>query len=632
MNRQQLKKILDDIASVRIAVVGDFCLDAYWFIDETMAEISVETNQLTRPVRQQRYSPGGAGNVTSNLVAMKIKDVRAFGVIGTDPFGAEMVRIMKKTGIQTRNLLMQKEYWHTHTYAKPYISDKELNRIDFGNYNQLTEETADLLIGNLVNEIPDMDIILINQQVLSGIHTDYFRKRLLGVIRKFPEKMFVADSRNFNDYYDGTIRKMNDTEAARLCGLKKNPDDVILHSEVADCAEMLYRRFRKPLFITRGSKGSLVIDQSGLSDIPALLITSKVDTVGAGDSYLAGAAATLAAGYNLNFAATIATFVAGVTVQKLFQTGTATPKEILSIGQDPSYIYSSELAENIQQAKYLKNTEIEIINEWEKNLHIRHVIFDHDGTISTLREGWEGIMAPMMIKAIMGDKFKEADEAFSQQVQTRVNEFIERTTGIQTLAQMKGLIDLIREFECVHKDKILDEFGYKQIYNEALLKIVRKREKNLRKGELSQDDLTIKNAIPFLQRLYNAGVKLYLTSGTDEEDVKKEARVLRYGHLFGNRIYGAIGDVNKEPKEMVLHRILNEIGESAFRSVATFGDGPVEIRETRKRGGITIGVASNELRRCGLNEKKRSRLIKAGADIIIPDFSQFQQLFSLLNI
>ncbi len=632
MNRQQLKKILDDIASVRIAVVGDFCLDAYWFIDETMAEISVETNQLTRPVRQQRYSPGGAGNVTSNLVAMKIKDVRAFGVIGTDPFGAEMVRIMKKTGIQTRNLLMQKEYWHTHTYAKPYISDKELNRIDFGNYNQLTEETADLLIGNLVNEIPDMDIILINQQVLSGIHTDYFRKRLLGVIRKFPEKMFVADSRNFNDYYDGTIRKMNDTEAARLCGLKKNPDDVILHPEVADCAEMLYRRFRKPLFITRGSKGSLVIDQSGLSDIPALLITSKVDTVGAGDSYLAGAAATLAAGYNLNFAATIATFVAGVTVQKLFQTGTATPKEILSIGQDPSYIYSSELAENIQQAKYLKNTEIEIINEWEKNLHIRHVIFDHDGTISTLREGWEGIMAPMMIKAIMGDKFKEADEAFSQQVQTRVNEFIERTTGIQTLAQMKGLIDLIREFECVHKDKILDEFGYKQIYNEALLKIVRKREKNLRKGELSQDDLTIKNAIPFLQRLYNAGVKLYLTSGTDEEDVKKEARVLRYGHLFGNRIYGAIGDVNKEPKEMVLHRILNEIGESAFRSVATFGDGPVEIRETRKRGGITIGVASNELRRCGLNEKKRSRLIKAGADIIIPDFSQFQQLFSLLNI
>jgi rfaE bifunctional protein kinase chain/domain len=632
MNRQQLKKILDDIANVRIAVVGDFCMDAYWFIDETKSEISVETNQETRPVLQQSYSLGGAGNVTSNLAAMKIKDVRAFGVIGTDPFGAEMVRIMKETGIQTKNLLVQEKYWHTHTYAKPYINDKELNRIDFGNFNQLSEEISDKLIVNLINEIPDMDVILINQQVISGIHTDYFRKRLLEVIRKFSEKMFIVDSRNFNDYYVGTIHKMNDNEAARLCGMKKNTDDVVLHSEVVACAKMLYKRFGKPLFITSGSKGSLVIDQSGISDIPALMITSKVDTVGAGDSYLSGAAATLAAGYNMKFAATVATFVAGVTVQKLFQTGTATPKEIFTIGQDPYYVYSPELADNIRQAQYLRNTKIEIINKWEKNLCIRHVIFDHDGTISTLREGWEQIMAPMMIKAILGNNYEEADEALYKNVQIRVNEFIERTTGIQTLVQMKGLIELIREFDCVPEEKVLDEFGYKQIYNKALLKIVKVREKKLRKGELTLEDLTIKNAVPFLHKLHEAGIKLYLTSGTDEEDVIKEVRVLGYDHFFGKRIYGAIGDVNKEPKEMVLHRILKDIGESAFRSVATFGDGPVEMRETRKRGGLAIGVASNELKRSGLNEKKRSRLIKAGADIIIPDFSQFQHLLSLLNI
>jgi rfaE bifunctional protein kinase chain/domain len=632
MNRQQLQKILDDIATVRIAVVGDFCLDAYWFIDETMSEISVETNQQTRPVHQQRYSLGGAGNVTSNLAAMKIRDIRAFGVIGTDPFGAEMVRIMKENGIQTRNLLVQEENWYTHTYAKPYINDKELNRIDFGNYNQLAEKTADLLIGNLINEIPDMDIILINQQVLSGIHTDYFRKRLLELIRTFPEKMFIVDSRNFNDYYDGTIRKMNDTEAARLCGLQKHPDDAVFHSEVVTCAKKLFGQFGKPLFITRGDKGSLIIDQSGISDIPALTITSKVDTVGAGDSYLAGAAATLAAGYDLNSAATIATFVAGVTVQKLFKTGTATPEEIFSIGKDPNWVYSPELAENKHEARYLENTRIEIINEWDKNLQIRHAIFDHDGTISTLREGWEEIMAPMMIKAILGDKYQEADKSLFRKVNDLVNEFIDRTTGIQTLVQMKGLIDLIREFNFVPGEQMLDEFGYKRIYNEALLKVVREREKKLRKGEMSLEDLTIKNVIPFLQKLHDAGITLYLTSGTDEEDVKNEARVLGYVHLFGDRIYGAVGDVNKEPKEMVLHRILNVIGESAFRSVATFGDGPVEIRETRKKGGIGIGVASDELKRSGLNEKKRTRLIKAGADIIIPDFSQSQQLLRLLNI
>jgi rfaE bifunctional protein kinase chain/domain len=632
MNKEKIRKILNDISSVKIIVAGDFCLDAYWFIDEAMSEISVETNEVTRPVRQQRYSLGGAGNVTNNLARMGIKDIRAFGVIGTDPFGSEMVRIMNETGIQTRNMLVQKDVWYTHTYAKPYIDDKELNRVDFGNYNQLSDETADILINNLNNEIPEVDIVLINQQVPSGIHTGYFKKRLLEVIRKYPGKIFIVDSRNFNDYYDGTIRKMNDTEASRLCGLKRKPDEEIPFSEVVSSARNLFERFGKPLFITRGSKGSLTIDQSGICEIPGLMIISKVDTVGAGDSYLAGAASALAAGYNMEIAARLGTFVAGVTVQKLFQTGTATPEEILAIGEDPDFIYSPDLADNIRQAEYLNNTEIEIVTKWKHKPQILHAIFDHDGTISTLREGWELIMAPMMIKAILGDKYLMAEESQIRKVKAQVDEYIDKTTGIQTLAQMKGLVGLVRDFGFVPEEKILDEFGYKKIYNDELLIMVNERAKKFNNGELTVDDFTIKGALPLLQKLFSSGVKLYLASGTDEEDVKKEAIVLGYAHLFAGRIYGAVGDINKEAKKIVLDRILDIIGESASGKVATFGDGPVEIRETRKRSGITIGVASNELKRFGLNEKKRTRLIKAGADIIIPDFSQYQYLLSLLNI
>jgi rfaE bifunctional protein kinase chain/domain len=632
MKKEQLQKILNDISSVKIALVGDFCLDAYWFIDEAMSEISVETNQATRPVRQQKYSLGGAGNVTSNLAALGVKDVRAFGVIGTDPFGAEMVKVMNASGIQPRNLLVQEEDWHTHTYAKPYIDDRELNRVDFGNYNRLSKETANRLIDNLIHEIPEVDIVIINQQVPSGIHIDYFKKRLVDVIKQFPSKTFIVDSRSFNDYYDGAIRKMNDTEAARLCGLNKKPDEVVLYSEIVSSAHELFNRYQKPLFITRGSKGSLTIDESGISEIPGLMILSKVDTVGAGDSYLAGAASALAAGYNMEIAAQIGSYVAGVTVQKLFQTGTATPDEILAIGEDPDFIFAAELAENIRHAKYVENTEIEIINNLKDKPQIIHAIFDHDGTISTLREGWELIMAPMMIKAVLGDKFQDADEVLYQKVKTRVDEFIDKTTGIQTLVQMQGLIGLIREFGCVPEEKLLDEFGYKKIYNDELLIMVQEREKKLSRGELVLEDVTLKNAVQFLQKLYDAGVKLYLASGTDEVDVKSEARALGYDHLFEGRIYGAVGDVTIEAKKIVLDRILNSIGENASGKVVTFGDGPVEIRETRKRGGITVGVASNELRRYGLNEHKRKRLIKAGADFVAPDFSQYQQLLGLLNI
>ncbi len=634
MGKKQLQKILNDISSVKIAVLGDFCCDAYWFIDEAMSEISVETNQATRPVRQQRYSLGGAGNVTNNLAAIGIKEIRAFGVIGTDPFGAEMKRIMTATGIDPTNLLVQEEEWYTHTYAKPYIDDFELNRVDFGNYNVLSKATADRLIDSLVREIPKVDLVIINQQVPSGIHTEYFRKRLVEVIQSFPKKSFIVDSRNFNNFYDGAIRKMNDTEAARLCGLDKKPDEVVLYSEVVTSAKTLYEKFGKPLFITRGSKGSLTIDANGISEVPGLMIISKVDTVGAGDSYLAGAAGALAAGYSMQEAAQLGALVAGVTVQKLFQCGTATPEEILYIGENSDFIYHHELAEEIRMAKYMEETEIEIVEPsiLSRDIRPKYAIFDHDGTISTLREGWEEIMNPMMIKAILGKNYKDADDALYHKVSVRVADFIDKTTGIQTLVQMQGLIALVKEFGCVPENEILDIFGYKKIYNDELLLMVNEREKKLQRGELALDNFTLKNAVPFLMRLYQAGVKLYLASGTDEEDVKNEARALGYDYLFEGRIYGAVGDINKEAKKIVLDKILDSIGTTESGQIITFGDGPVEIRETHKRNGITVGLASNEQRRYGLNAHKRTRLIKAGADIIISDFSQMEQLLELLGI
>ncbi len=634
MEKKQLQKILSDVSAVKVAVLGDFCCDAYWFIDEAMSEISVETNQATRPVRQQRYSLGGAGNVTNNLSAIGIKEIRAFGVIGTDPFGAEMKKIMTATGIDPTNLQVQEEEWHTHTYAKPYINDFELNRVDFGNYNLLSIKTADRLIESLTKAVPEVDLVIINQQVPSGIHTEYFRKRLVEVIQQFPGKRFVVDSRNFNDFYDGAIRKMNDTEAARLCGLNKRPDEVVTYAEVVTSAKALFAKFGKPLFVTRGSKGSLTIDESGISEVPGLVIMSKVDTVGAGDSYLAGAAGALAAGYSMQEAAQLGALVAGVTVQKLFQCGTATPEEILYIGENSDFIFHHELAEELRMAKYLGESEIEIVDQslLRKDVCPRYAIFDHDGTISTLREGWEAIMNPMMIKAILGKNYQEAEDALYRKVEVRVADFIDKTTGIQTLVQMKGLIELVKEFGCVPEEEILDIFGYKKIYNDELLLMVKEREKKLQRGELTLEDFTIKNAVPFLRRLYQAGVKLYLASGTDEVDVRNEAKALGYEYLFEGRIFGAVGDINKEAKKIVLDKILDSIGTMDSGQIITFGDGPVEIRETHKRNGLTVGLASNEQRRYGLNIHKRTRLIKAGADIILSDFSQMEQLLELIGI
>lgn len=241
-------------------------------------------------------------------------------------------------------------------------------------------------------------------------------------------------------------------------------------------------------------------------------------------------------------------------------------------------------------------------------------------------------MAPMMIKAILGNKFGSADKALYDKVAVSVDELIDRTTGIQTLAQMAALIELIKDFGIVPADEILDIYGYKKIYNEELLRLVNSREQKIRNGELGMEDFTMKNSVAFVEKLYEAGVKLYLASGTDQDDVRHEAAIFGYDKYFKGAIYGSVGDINKEAKKIVLDKILNDIGDSNYSNIVTFGDGPVEIRETRKKRGLTVGVASNEVKRFSLNKSKRTRLIKAGADVIVPDFTQQDQLLSLLNI
>jgi len=236
-----------------------------------------------------------------------------------------------------------------------------------------------------------------------------------------------------------------------------------------------------------------------------------------------------------------------------------------------------------------------------------------------------------MLRSIFGGDYDNVEGGVLLRVTRRVKQFIDKTTGIQTIAQMQGLIELVREFGYVPQERILDAAGYKHIFNVELKTLVNHRLDKLASGQLDIDDFTLKGAVPFLRSLSQQGVKLYLASGTDDADVKEEARRLGYADLFNGGIYGSVGDVTQDAKKVVIERILNEVG-GAFDQLAAFGDGPVEMRETVKRGSYAVGIASDEVRRFGMSEEKRARLIRAGAKAIIPDFSQRDLLWKFLRL
>jgi len=627
---QRVQDVLGKIGRVSVAVCGDFCLDAYWMLHPRGGEMSAETGLRAQAVGRQYYSPGGAANVVANMAALRPASIRAIGVVGDDVFGRELLRQLHGLGVETAGMIVQHGRFDTVTYGKRCAEDREEPRIDFGFFNERSRDTDAAVLSHLRQAIEQCGAVVFNQQVPGGL-SDTFIAGLNALFDERPNAIVVCDSRHYGDRFRHIYRKTNDVEAARLNGIALEP---AVHPALPDLktfAARLYADSGKPVFVTRGSRGILTVADTGIHITPGIQLLGSTDTVGAGDTVTSALALCLGAGLSPAEAAGFANFAAAVTVQKLFRTGTASPEEVLAVSEHPDYIYQPELADDIRQAVSLEGTEIEACCHPLPQLSgVRHAVFDHDGTISTLRQGWEQVMAPMMIRAILGERYPTADETLYQRVAHRVREYIDKSTGIETLVQMEALVGMIAEFGIVSARDILDKSGYKALYNGALMEVVNSRLAKYHRGELSIDDLTVKGAVPFLQSLRAMGVTLYLASGTDHDDVRNEAQALGYADLFNGGIYGALGEVNAHSKRRVIQRILTEHGLDGSH-LAVFGDGPVELRESRRRHGAAIGIASDEIRRYGLNPEKRTRLIKAGAHLLLPDFSQGARLLALMR-
>jgi len=253
--------------------------------------------------------------------------------------------------------------------------------------------------------------------------------------------------------------------------------------------------------------------------------------------------------------------------------------------------------------------------------HIKYALIDFDGTISVIRQGWEDVMIPLMIEMICDGNPP------TPEIEKEVREYVDYSTGILTIKQMEWLAEAVRRYGISKNPRT--PYEYKRIYNQRLLVKVEQRLEKLRSGELNPDDLMIMGSRKFLEELYRRGITMYLASGTDHEYVLQEASALKITQYFRGGIYGALDHTEAHTKERIIRRILDE-NNLHGNELLVVGDGPVEIRNAKSRDALALGVATDEVRRCGLNLRKRKRLIDAGADLIIPDFTRHDEIISFL--
>jgi rfaE bifunctional protein kinase chain/domain len=631
VNIETVRDILARIRHVKIAVYGDFCLDAYWTLLASGSEVSVETGQNALAVEKHRYSLGGAGNVVANLAALEPEKIAAIGVIGPDIFGREIVRQLEAMGVDVAGMVVQPEGFDTMAYCKQVMDHDEKARVDFGVVNRRTDRTDQRLLTSLREAFKNSDVILLNQQVSGSITNEAFISGVNKLVEEFPKKIVILDSRHYQTKFKKTFRKLNQQELAALNNVILPKGEMLSLHDLRRFTAKVFKQSRKPLFVTRGARGIFAYDSAGEHEVPGIQVPGAVDPVGAGDTVLSAVASCLAAGIDTESAADFAGLAAGVTVQKLLQTGTAGGAEILSMARDADYVYQSELAEDHVLAKYHDDSEIEICCNLESLPHggISHVVFDNDGTLSVLRHGWEGVMERVMVKLILGERYCSVPEGVQTRVRGYVRDYIERSAGTQTIVQMDNLVAMIKSFGLVPQEKIRDKSVYRDIYYKALMEQPAARMLKLRNGELSPEDCMIKGALHLLKTLRDRGLTLYLASGANSRDVVDEAKAMGYADFFNGGIYGASDELSMHSKKIVMDNIIRD-NHLTGKELVCFGDGPVEMRQCRKQGGLAIGLATDEVVRYGLNLVKRTRLIKAGAQIVVPDFSQGDALIRLL--
>lgn len=251
---------------------------------------------------------------------------------------------------------------------------------------------------------------------------------------------------------------------------------------------------------------------------------------------------------------------------------------------------------------------------------VRTCIFDFDGTLSVIRSGWMEVMVPMMVEILLELKTGESE----QELRSVVEDFVWRLTGKQTVYQMIELAEQVRK----RGGEPLEPLFYKRMYLDRLYSRIRHRLDELRSGAVAPERYLVPGALPMIEALRARGLQLYLASGTDQEYMLEEVRLLGLTPYFDG-VYGALDNYKSFSKRILIQQLMADAGVRGHEFLG-FGDGYVEIENVKEVGGVAVGVATAEPECKTVDEWKRSRLAAVGADFIVPNFLCREDLLHIL--
>jgi len=309
LDQNRITEIESKFNGKKIIVVGDLMLDGYFWGD--VNRMSPEAPVPVVEVDNEFFRFGGAANVALNI--LKLGGIPLpVGVIGNDSDGKIFLELLSDSGIDSTGVFTD-EQRPTTAKTRVIAGKQHVVRIDKESKENISQGTESEIINCLKRSIPESDAIILqdyNKGVLtekiisSSIQTAHNHNKIISVDPKFI---------NFKVYQNVTIFKPNKKESEAILGMR-----IITDRDISNAGKELLKIIKsKYVLLTLGEKG-IALFEHGKNEIRIPTKARKVsDVSGAGDTVIATITHALTAGAEIEEAAYIANYAAGIVCEEV---------------------------------------------------------------------------------------------------------------------------------------------------------------------------------------------------------------------------------------------------------------------------------------------------------------------------
>ena len=229
--------------------------------------------------------PGGAPTNVAAAIAALGGEVVLAAKVGADPFGQQLIDVMKEFGVSTQWMVQDKNFFTTFAFVslmqdgeRDFVfnrgADGQLNEADLEGIN--LDEFSIIHFGSATAFLPGP----LQKTYKTLLQKAIDKKLFISFDPNYRHLLFKNNTENFIEqswYFMQHCHffKVSDEEAILITGC----------TSVYDAAVNLAEKTNATFAITLGKEGTMLVHQKKMETIPTITIT-PVDTTGAGDAFV----------------------------------------------------------------------------------------------------------------------------------------------------------------------------------------------------------------------------------------------------------------------------------------------------------------------------------------------------------